>query len=68
MLVLALLWWLPTLLLVLARWQGGRLRLEIVMGLGRALVALGWPEVAAGLYEAEAERAERSLRALKGRR
>lgn len=69
LLVLALAWWAPTLLLALARWQGGRARFGVVMMLGRALVALGWPEVASRVFAAEMARAERSLRAIRaGRR
>ena len=68
LLVLTVVWWAPTLLLALARWQGGRARFAAVMVLGRALVALGWPEVASGLYAAEAERATRDLRAIRAER
>ena len=61
---IAFLWRLPSLVLVPARWQGGRLRFGAVMGLGRALVALVWPGVAARVYGAEAKRAERGMRAI----
>ena len=64
-LVLALLWWAPSFLLVLARWQGGRVRFEAVLVLGRALVALGWPEVASRVYAAEIRRAEHGIRAIR---
>ena len=53
-------------LLALASWWGGRLRFEVVMGLGRALVAAGRPEAASRVYGAEIERCERRRRALAG--
>lgn len=68
LIALALVWWLPSILLALTRWQAGRLRFEVVMGLGRALAALGRPEVASRLYGAEAARAERGLRAIRAGR
>lgn len=68
MVALTLVWWAPLTLLLLARWQGGRARFSAVMALGRALVALGLPEVASGLHAAEAARAERSLRAIRAGR
>ena len=65
--VTILCWWMPTLLLALAALWVARLRFEIVMGLGRALVAAGRPEIASRVYGAEIARYERRCRALAGR-
>ena len=52
MVAATVLWWLPSFVLALVRLGGICVRFEVVVGLGRALVALGWPEVASRLYGA----------------
>jgi hypothetical protein len=65
MVALTLVWWTPSLLLAVARWQGGRARFGAVMMLGRALVAMGLLGAASQLYAAEAERATQAMRAIR---
>ena len=60
------LWLLPSIAVALARWWGSWLRFEATMCLGRALVAVGLPEVARWVYAAEIARAERGMQAIEG--
>ena len=68
MVAATLLWWSPSFLLAVARWQGGRLRFAAMMVLGRALVALGWPGAASRVYGAPLALAERQRREMIRRR
>ncbi len=62
-----LLWLMPSLALAASALLLDRLRFRLALGLGRALMAAGWPGVASRIYVAEMGRTGRHMRALRRR-